>query len=426
MEYINLSSADLVKNYHLGKGEEIWNEVSAHYGNKTKLNIHLLSFFKCPEGREILVKNGVEVCPFNKIIFKKEDGFKYFNSYGDFVRQNPYYVSDKRGLDVVWDDLAKEFFRSAPANVYDQNFQYISVSETHLKYKKDHGEAWKARISRNKSVYTLFPPNFYGNKQSPKDWLIPQGNTIGIEIEMLFPSIVSKLMFSHWLFVNFPGWYCEYDGSLQDHGNAGDNGLELISPPLLFDELVQKAPIICEKAKSLGATGFHAGPFYGMHVTNLVFSKRNLRREVILSRYVYMVNNPALRTFWQLFSRRKGESVDMYAPFKNITLETAALQAGDHKQAVYIRNDRLVETRIFRANLNARQVIANIEICYLLMSYCVDNTFDAENPKNFLDFLERNASDDLKKVLYKKVNTPIAALIEAATKYQINNEEYQD
>jgi hypothetical protein len=192
---------------------------------------------------------------------------------------------------------------------------------------------------------------------------------------------------------------------------------------------------ICNQALQNGGLGFPAGIFYGMHVTNRV--PKSIRggasREQIASRYICFVNSPALRAFWQLFARRKGESFMKYCPFKDVVMdrclvtENAADQGQHaHRRAVYVRNKTLLETRIFRSSLNTRQVRANIEICHLTMQFCRSNLFSMTDIGKFQKYLEDNASDDLKKILYRRKNTPIVELQKAVMNYNIDQQPEED
>lgn len=380
--------------------------------------------------------NGWYRCAYSGRFFPLDKLTVVFKSYRDFLRGAKSFVSTEAVnlIDLCFDAVEKCYFFDSSSFVFNENFESVRIAASHLSYKKETGQAYRSQISRNTHIYTLFPTNFYGNKKSPKDWQIPDGETVGIEIEMLFPSVEQKIRFSSWLGKNYEKWYCEYDGSLQDYGNAGENGLELISPPLLISDMLEKIGPICQKAIEFGGMGFPAGIFYGMHVTNKVpKSTRNANRDTIAARYICTINSPILRSFWQLVARRKGESFLTYCPFQNVNEDSCLITEQGrgmgneaHRRAVFVRRKDLLETRIFRSNLNPRQVRANIEICHLTMLYCKSNDYNLEDPNYFYNFLEKNMSEDLRKILYRPKNTPMTELVRACMESKIRQQSVEN
>lgn len=386
-------------------------------------------FVRTKDYNNLLSKNGMVKCIYSGNYFTKEECVVAYRNYQSFVAgEESYmgkrYVDDcKKSRNVVEDEILGKLFVDRASTVLDEEFKMKNVATSHLSYKMDCGEWYSATTSRRGKTYSMVHLNFWAHGASPKDWVIPEGDTVGAEIEMLFPSLENKLKFSHWVGKTFPGWACEYDGSLEDHGNAGDCGLELISPPLLIPDMNKQITTICEKAVELGGQGFTAGVFYGMHVTIQVpkaVSRSGPSRTMIGSRYIAMFNNVKLRPFWQLVARRKGESFNQYCPFKDVSIENCLnSERGDgdrhaHRRSVFVRNPTLLETRIFRANLSGIQVRANIEICNLVMQYCKSANFDLDDIKSFYDFLHAHMSKDLRACLYRKKNTPIKVLNEIA------------
>jgi hypothetical protein len=386
---------------------------------------------------EYLKAMGLISCLFSGLPITKEESVEVFPSYSHFINKKPSFVSKKhietysQSEGCVFDEILKEYFSDRKATMYDADFNEITVAQSHVTYKADHGQCYISQVARRKKVYSVVPTNFYSYGHAPKDWPVPEGDTFGIEIEMLLPSVQNKLKFSSWVGQTFPGWVCEYDGSLEDHGNADDCGLELISPPLLFEDICEKATIICEKAVELGGKGFQAGIFYGMHVTVQVpkgLGRTSPSRTLIGSRYIAFFNLPKLRPFWQLVARRKGDSFLTYCPFKDISLDNClSTERGQndrhpHRRAVFVRNPTLLETRVFRSNLSAIQVRSNIEICKLVMEFCQSKEFDMDNLSVFYNYLHKHMSKDLKACLYRKKNTPIRLLNEIVMESEIEKE----
>lgn len=405
--------------------------------NGKKIPEGIYQFLRTKEYPLLLANTGMVRCIYSSNFFPKNDCIVVYRNYHAF-RQNEEsylgnrYVSDcKKSGSVVEDEVLGKLFTDRKLSIYDENFNLKTVAATHLSYKIDNGEWFNSTTSRRGKTYSMTHLNFWAHGASPKDWAVPEGDTVGAEIEMLFPSLENKLRFSSWVGKNFSGWACEYDGSLEDYGNAGDCGLELISPPLLVPDMNKQITTICEKAVELGGQGFTAGVFYGMHVTILVpkaVSRSGPSRTTIASRYIAMFNNPKLRPFWQLVARRKGESFNQYCPFKDVSLDNCLnTERGDgdrhaHRRSVFVRNPTLLETRIFRANLSGIQVRANIEICNLVMQYSKSPSFNLDDIKAFYDFLHAHMSKDLRACLYRKKNTPIKVLSELAMDSAIESE----
>lgn len=371
------------------------------------------------------------ICQYSGGFYQKDDPklVKIYKSYEDFKAGNNCFIYVDFISATIEDEILGVRFLDRSMEIFDDNFETKKIANSHGVHLINNGTLFESQVARRKRIYSTKRTNFFGHGNSPKDWAIPDGDTIGIEIEMLFESLQKKLQFSSWLGENFAGWHCEYDGSLEDHGNAGDCGLELISPPLLFEDICSQATIICEKAVELGGKGFFPGGiFYGMHVTNQVPKARGkITRALIASRYIVLMNDSRLRPFWQLVARRKGESFSTYCPFKDVNLETCLrTEVGDggrdaHRRAVFVRNPSLLETRIFRSNLAPISVRANIEICYLTMQFCKSDEFSLDNLRNFYDYIHNNMSKDLKACLYRKKNSPIRALNEIVTESEIEN-----
>lgn len=396
----------------------------------------IYSFINTEVGDTFLNQNGYGRCFATGSYSRKDKMQPVFRSYGHFKKDVPqymlsdYFEKSKRNGDIVFDEILKVNFYDRAQEVIKEDFSIVTCASSHVSYLADNGEMFLSQVARRKKVYSTFKTNFYGYGRAPKDWPVPEGDTLGIEIEMLFESLPKKLEFSSWVGNNFPGWVCEYDGSLEDYGNAGDCGLELISPPLVYEDMQNQASQICRKAVELGGKGFQAGIFYGMHVTIQVprAGRSGPSRQTMASRYIAFMNLPVLRPFWQLVARRKGESFSTYSPFKDVSIETCLTsERGErdnhpHRRAVFVRNPTLLETRIFRSNLSEIQVRANIEICKIVMDYCKSSDFSMENIKHFWDYLHANMSKDLRACLYRKKNTPIKVLNEIVMNSELESE----
>lgn len=388
-------------------------------------------------------ENGYAICLVSGEIDKKESMLPVYRNYSNYEVKSFSFVSkqnyEKRlaSGEIFVDDFLGVAFFERSFSVYDEEFNQRLISSSHASHLQENGKLFLTQAARRHKVFTNFQTNFYPYGNAPKDWVIPEGDTSGIEIEMLFDTLENKLRFSTWVGRNFPGWVCEYDGSLEDHGNAGNCGLELISPPLIFDDISSQSKAICEKALEFGGKGFKAGTiaggqagiYYGMHVTTQVpkSSRGGPSRATIASRYIAFLNAPTLRQFWQLVARRKGDSFNTYSPFQNVNLETCLqTERGDggnraHRRAVFVRNPNLLETRIFRANLSPIQVKANIEICHLTMQYCASSNFSLTEFRPYWDYLQKNMSSELRRCLYRKLNPPIKELNQAMIESELQN-----
>jgi len=392
----------------------------------------LYETFKSESGSKFLNKIGFYQCQATAFWYELKEGDLYYFDVNEMFsgKEKRAFLSRGARANITYDEILKEKFLEKSVAVLDTDFTTKTVASSHARFKIDQGEWFSSQVARRNNICSTFKTNFYGYGRGPRDWAIPEGDTIGVEIEMLFPSLERKIQFSSWVGQNFTGWICEYDGSLEDHGEAGERGLELISPPLLIENMQDQVTKICEKAIELGGMGFQAGVFYGMHVTQSIpKSVRNgPTKSMIASRYIALLNEPALRPFWQLVARRKGESFSMYSPFKDIDIETCLItERGEneryaHRRSVFVRNNNLLETRIFRSNLSPIQVRSNIEICSIAMQFCKSPEFSLTNLRFFYDFLQKNMSKDLRACLYRKKNTPIRVLNEVVINSEISAE----
>lgn len=399
---------------------------------------HIYDFLHDLNWDELLRGTGYSRCQSTGQLAKTSEMKGVYSHYRNFVNEQLTYMcpdvyeKTKRNGSIFTDAILGVEFYERSFTIVDHNFETSKISSSHAEHLLERNELFATQAARRTKIYTPFPTNFYGYGHAPKDWAIPEGDTIGIEIEMLFPSLENKIRFSSWVGQNFPGWVCEYDGSLEDHGNAGDCGLELISPPLLFDTLTSQSKVICEKALELGGKGFPAGVYYGMHVSVQIPKSRNPSRTVVGSRYIAFWNLPALRPFWQLVARRKGPSFETYSPFKNVRVEDCLQsERGDgdrhaHRRAVFVRNNSVLETRVFRSSLSPIQVHANIEICTLVMKYCASAQFSLTDIRPFYNFLHANMSSELRRCLYRKKNTPIKVLNDLMSELEIGNADDEE
>ncbi len=264
---------------------------------------------------------------------------------------------------------------------------------------------FSAPVSRGTKILSLFNTHFVDHTGAQKkQFAVPTDEAFGIEIEMKFPTVFSKLRFSHYVGTNFKNWITERDGSLEDFGNAGDGGLELVSPPLPFNTLAAQLKTILAEARKQKGLGHGAGVYYGIHINVNIYGDD---KESTARRFICLINDPNLRYFWETMSRRRGSaSMQKYCAFKNVAYDSCLRSEADgHYRATYYRTDRngyptnCVEVRIFRSNLKFPSVKISIEITKLALDFAMNKANVLDDYAGFRDYINTNASEELKRYI---------------------------
>ena len=196
----------------------------------------------------------------------------------------------------------------------------------------------------------------------------------GVEIEMEFSDSDDR---ERWYCQNIDGSDCaiaERDGSLDD-----DNGLEVISTPVMFKDWHHDTPFIklVRSARANGATGWDVRDSYGVHIN---MDMRDLTHEEIHLTYA-AVNN--MSGMWKLLSGRRmpnGGFNKLDVPESMVVSDvwdSYARQTSNHRntkyQPIVIKDygDRLcfAEVRTFGSNLREGAVLEYIQLCSAVVEW---------------------------------------------------------
>lgn len=380
--------------------------------------------------KDYLESRGWVLCSYYGHLFPKEEVTKVYTGYENFLKDKVSFICKKATRNVCKDTfLKKDFLQEDIYECYIGDNKYKIVG-SHLRYKIDSGEIHKepARITRNASVYTDFPHYYYDNKKAPKNWKLPSGDTFGIELEVKFPDALSKLRFSGWLKTEFPNWCCERDGSLEDiagDGNSKDGGLELISPPLNFEDLVEQIKKIIPVMSSHRALGHDTGSeLYGLHITHGVVKNGYIQYEQGAN-FIRLINDPNTLDFWRNVSRRQPNKYCKYIGNYEARIASHALDGftksydtNNHYNSICVREgSTAIETRILRSTINAKTLISSVEMIKLIHEVCGKEPYNAIR---YIDYVVKNASPNLTKLLDK------TAALMAFNYLKIPNEKYDD
>jgi len=355
---------------------------------------------------------GWQECVIANSFYPKSEMVEVFNNYYQYTSKNPLGYFHPTNLDkfnfasyIYYDEVNQCFILAATDKSVQiimslSDDKYVTTSQSFAKER-----ARSSRVARDVTIYHLFESYFKNHEAAVrKAYEKPEGEAFGIEIEMRFPDVFSKLRFSNYVGVNFPDWTTERDGSLEDKGRAGLGGLELVSPPLSYSKILTELDPILKEARGQKGIGHEAGVFYGIHLNVNIYGNK---KSDTARRFICLINDPQLRVFWETLSRRRGSAaMQEYCQFQNVLPETClATEAYNHYRATYYRTDKngaatnCVEVRIFRSNLKFSSVKITIEIMKLTLDFCMgsDNINDYSA---FRDFLLCRASDDLKKYIF--------------------------
>lgn len=363
------------------------------------------------ENSDEWTKLGFVECFLTNKFFLPKDGTKIFATYDSFQRGK---VSGlvltteitrciERNF-IFFDEVNKVYFL-ANMEAKGQLILDLNSSAMAITAKSSLGNMHSSKVSRDVLVFSTFPTYFVDHSgANKKGYKTPQGEAFGIEIEMKFPNVFSKLRFSNFVGTNFRGWITERDGSLEDKGNSGDGGLELVSQPLNYKTLCTQLDPILTKARSENGIGHDAGVFYGIHINTNIYGDN---QERTAKRLICLINDPVLRNFWEIMSRRRGSKAsEEYCQFKNVTFDTCLRTESDgHYRATYYRTNNgvptnCVEVRIFRSNLKLASVKISLEIVKLTLDYSLLDNSNIEDYSAFREFILTNGSEDLKKYIY--------------------------
>jgi hypothetical protein len=351
---------------------------------------------------------------------------------------------------IFWDDLAKKYSADMNQKIvyFDENWSIKNVHHKTGRSLYEQGHCFSSTVARNKIVYSKINPYFAEHSSGAnKAFDIPKGEAFGIEIEMFFApnnaknteevmtAVGKKLQFSHWMNKNYPGWICERDGSLEDpgKGNAGLCGLELVSPPMTYLDLLNQLPEILKAARSYGAKGYiQDNEYFGIHVTSNMYYPNYGE---IADRIIYLVNNEDLRPFWRASAHRNGDAVNTYCPFQdNLKLGSALkyqIQAENHYRSIYPRQGlggKAIEWRIFRSTVATDGVCAILELVKLTQDFCAETSLKLSSDvlaDKFATFIKAKATPNFMSWAANFNGSTVLEIISKSTKKNNLNKFYQ-
>ena len=243
------------------------------------------------------------------------------------------------------------------------------------------------------------PVHFFGWHRAPRESHMRKyvGAYYGIEIEMRFQDRWKKAKFCNFVLESTNSdWFCERDGSLEREGAAGETGVELVSKPSTLSELESNGTFILKKARELGGLGHQAGNFYGLHI-NCNLPPKNPKETA--RRFICLVNNPDLRSFWEKLARRKATR---FCEFQNVHYDSCLQSEADrHYRSVFVRPEgsNCIEVRIFKSTINENTLLASVEAVDLTMQYSNMDKCNYLDAESFLNWIWSKSSDRLKQYL---------------------------
>lgn len=232
-------------------------------------------------------------------IDEKKKAYPSYDDYlgGHFVyTESGTYVCDILGVKFVGKPVRLLFLKENGEVVK----KIVNKEYAKLRCKNDW---WYDKLNE---VYTNFQfdyPSYTMYKKAPRFWRHPgDKEAYGHEFEIKFPSYDEKILFANEIKDKFRPCICEKDGSL-DLGNADGPSLELITPPLGYDASHSLVSELFDLAKKYKARIPSDG--YAWHVT---LNLRDASNYITAgARFMYLVNHPSLRQFWEGIARRKSK-----------------------------------------------------------------------------------------------------------------------
>lgn len=172
--------------------------------------------------------------------------------------------------------------------------------------------------------------------------------------------------------------YFEEDGSL-------DDGFEMISAPMGLDDHSRLWKTVLTPSLTKGLKS-HDTTTCGLHV----HVSRATLSDLQISKIVCFVNDPDNRRLIESVARRYDSG---YCHVSEKKLGTAHRDNGNRYQAVNLCNARTIEFRIFKGTLRYGSVMAALELCNAIVSFCDSGSgagFNLKTPA-FLDFVNSAA-----------------------------------
>ncbi len=199
----------------------------------------------------------------------------------------------------------------------------------------------------------------------------PQGEVFGLEIEVEAKDEDNLESIRN--LCDKAGIICERDGSLDDI-----LGVELVFPPLKYDDMAGFSEFISKMAKL--ADGWNAGDGYGMHIS---LNLPNYTFLQVSRATIWMDEHKAI---CERIAGRRENSWCNYVKKTPVQVEKESKGGDYHKyEALAVRSASRLECRIFRSTLAFDGVLRNVQFLKTLFEYC-----SCPRKSSFVSFVKRN------------------------------------
>lgn len=246
------------------------------------------------------------LCEHTRYYIERSPKNKFYYTYKNYLDGNPSY-SLIRDIRCTYCDFTKEYYSGDIVQVclLIQN-QYVDFKAcVGYAQEKLKNEWWYSKASGQYSNFEFdYPPFNNKYKGSPRFWRDPDNRECyGHELELKFASFEHKLLFADAIKLNYKPCITEKDGSL-DQGLVDGPSLELITPPLSYEDSISKIGSILQIAKYYSVQEANNG--YAWHVTVNLLNSENYQLSGM--RMLSLFNDKNLRIFWQQIARRPSEA----------------------------------------------------------------------------------------------------------------------
>jgi hypothetical protein len=223
----------------------------------------------------------------------------------------------------------------------------------------------------------------------------------------------------------------------ESDGSLGHKGIELIGGPYTLEQYQEgKTPWndTLQRAKSIGASGFHAGTGYGIHLS----ISRSLFTTLHAAKFIVFFNQQS--DLVKMVAQRDTIYSGKYGKHKKLTTtikrkvdinsyNPETKRFGDKKMTVgtgkyepVFADDSRLEVRVFRSNISWERILKNIEFVQAVFDFTrndatIDNVADATNGTPvFLKWLSTQSKyRQLKNFLNERKNNKSSVNLEAFT-----------
>ena len=177
----------------------------------------------------------------------------------------------------------------------------------------------------------------------------------------------------------------------RDSSLNSDNGFEIVSVPCTLAYHKSKWPAFIQQAKT--HVSAWEDPRTGMHV----HISRDAFSPLQLGRFITFINEPKNATLIRSFAKRDFTK-HLYCASTRYAKISDAKWGTDkyhHHTAVNLSNHNTVEIRIFKASVNAKTVLRNLEFVHSLHAFCAEASNRQLTPEAYAAFIGQGANAPL-------------------------------